>query len=227
MRTTFMCTLVFLVPVCLHAADSKPGDDTLGAKPPEGAVTLFDGRNLDGWVKAGSRGPAGWKVSNGAMTVSGGDIMTEKQFGDFQLHIEFNIPYMPEVRGQARGNSGVYLQGRYEIQVLDSYGLKPESHECGAIYGEFTPLVNACKPALQWQTYDISFRAPRVENGKVVEKARVTVRQNGVLIHDDREIDPTPGGLDTDATKTSGPLWLQDHGDAVQYRNIWLKPLDD
>ncbi len=117
--------------------------------------------------------------------------------------------------------------GRYEIQVLDSYKLKPESHECGAVYSEFAPLVNACKPPLQWQTYDITFHAPKVENGKVVQKARVTILQNGLLIHDNREIVPNGGGRDTDATKTEGPLWLQDHGNPVQYRNIWLKPLSD
>jgi hypothetical protein len=227
MRTALPFALVTLFAASLLADDPKPKDDTLGAKPPEGAIVLFNGENLDGWVKGGSQEPATWKVGDGIMTVTGGNIMTDKQFGCFQLHIEFNVPYMPDARGQARGNSGVYLQGRYEIQVLDSFRLKPESHECGAVYNEFAPDVNACKPPLQWQTYDITFHAPKVEDGKVVKKARVTIYQNSVLIHEDREIVPNGGGLDNDATKTEGPLWLQDHGNAVQYRNIWIKPLND
>ena len=101
-----------------------------------------------------------------------GNIQTEKTFGDFQLHLEFNVPLMPEAKGQARGNSGVYLGGIYEIQVLDSYGLTPRSNDCGAIYQQVVPRVNACKPPLQWQTYDVTFHKARVEGGKVVKKAR-------------------------------------------------------
>src|SRR5205823_7252125 len=143
-----------------------------------------------------------------------------KKFGDFQLHVEFNVPYMPKAKGQARGNSGVYLDGTYELQVLDSYGLKSQDNDCGAIYKQVAPSVNACKPPLQWQTYDVTFQKARVEGDKVVKKARITVEQNGIKIIDNAEISPTPGGVNT-KEGADGPLLLQDHGDDVQFRNIW------
>jgi hypothetical protein len=127
-------------------------------------------------------------------------------------------------KGQARGNSGVFLQGRYELQVLDSYGLKPQNNDCGAIYKQIAPAVNACKAPLQWQTYDVTFHAPKLEGDMVVKKARVTVVQNGITIIDDKEIEVTPGGIDSKPAPT-GPLQLQDHHNAVEYRNIWIKPL--
>jgi hypothetical protein len=131
---------------------------------------------------------------------------------------------MPDARGQGRGNSGVYLAGNHELQVLDSYGLDSQNNDCGAIYQQIAPRVNACKPPLQWQTYDVTFHKAKVENGNVVKKARVTVYQNGVKIIDDAEISPTPGGTGAKEGE-DGPLLLQDHGNAVQYRNIWIKPL--
>ena len=115
-------------------ADEKPVDTTLGAKPPEGAVVLFDGKNLEGWVKQDGKSAAEWPIHEGVFTVSRGNIMTRKRFGDFQLHLEFNIPYMPNAHGQGRGNSGVYLTGNHELQVLDSYKLKLQNNDCGAIY---------------------------------------------------------------------------------------------
>src|SRR3954453_2412814 len=161
------------------------------------------------------------------MTVGRGDIMTARTFGNFVLHLEFNVPYMPDARGQGRGNSGVYLTGNHELQVLDSYGLKCQDNECGAIYKQIAPAVNACKPPLQWQTYDITFHKARLEDGKVTRKARVTVVQNGVKIIDNAEIVPTPGGISNKVPEgKDGPLLLQDHGNAVQYRNIWIKPMD-
>ena len=228
-------TLPFLVPTLLlgsilatsGAEDVKLGDATLGQKPPDGAVVLFQGKDLEGWVKGDGKSPAAWPVSDVLFTVGAGQgsILTEKKFGDFQLHLEFNVPYMPKAKGQARGNSGVYLTGNHELQVLDSYGLKPESNDCGAIYKQVVPAVNACKPPLQWQTYDVTFHKARVEDGKTLKKARISVLQNGVQIIDNAEIVPTPGGTDVKEGE-DGPLLLQDHGNAVQYRNIWIKPLD-
>jgi hypothetical protein len=205
--------------------EEPPNDSSLGAKPPEGAAVVFNGQNMDGWVKTDGKTRAGWEVTDGFMTVGRGNIMTEKRFGDFQLHLEFNVPYMPTARGQARGNSGVFLGGIYELQVLDSYKLKPESHECGAIYNQIVPAVNACKPPLQWQTYDVTFRKARTEQGRVLQKARVSVVQNGLKIIDNAEVSVTPGGIEL-AEGQDGPMLLQDHGNRVEYRNIWIKPLN-
>jgi Domain of Unknown Function (DUF1080) len=206
-------------------ADPKPADTSLGATPPEGAVVLFSGKNLDGWVKLDGKAPAVWPVHEGIFTVGGGNIMTQKHFGDFELHLEFNVPYMPTKRGQGRGNSGVYLTGNHEVQILDSYKLKLQSNDCGAIYQQIIPSVNACKPPLQWQTYDITFHKAKVEQGKVVKKARLTVIHNGIKTIDNAEISITPGGIEV-ADGHDGPLMLQDHGNPVEYRNIWIKPLD-
>jgi hypothetical protein len=216
----FSSTLVAAAP-----DDEKPADTTLGAKAPEGAVVLFDGKNLESWVKQDGKSAAAWPVHEGVFTVGKGNIMTRKRFGDFELHLEFNIPYMPNAHGQGRGNSGVYLTGNHELQVLDSYKLKLQNNDCGAIYQQVTPSVNACKPPLQWQTYDVTFHKAKVLDGKVVNKARVTVIQNGIKIIDNAEISITPGGMGV-AAGEDGPLMLQDHGNPVEYRNIWIKPLD-
>jgi hypothetical protein len=225
-KRCFIISLLAALPATALAASTqpKPSDETLGAKPPEGAVTLFSGESLSGWVKRDGKTPAAWPVAEGIMTVRGGDIMTSARFGDFQLHLEFNVPYMPRARGQGRGNSGVYLAGIHELQVLDSYGLKPKDNDCGAIYKQIVPAVNACKPPLQWQTYDVTFHKAVVEDGKVAKKARLTVVQNGLTIIDNAEISPTPGGINL-AAGQDGPILLQDHGNAVEYRNIWIKPL--
>jgi len=196
--------------------------------PPKDAKILFDGKDLSNW-EAYNGGPAAWEVADGAMTVvrGKGDIITKERFTDFRLHLEFMEPDMPDARGQAKGNSGVYLQGRYEIQVLDSYGIEvPGKGDCGGIYDQFAPLVNACKPPLEWQTYDIIFRAPRVDDsGKVINQARVTVLQNGIVIQNNVEVlGPTGGAMDDKITEP-GPLRLQDHGNPVKYRNIWLVEL--
>jgi hypothetical protein len=209
------------------ADDPKPKDDTLGVKPPEGAVVLFDGKDLAAWTARDSKAPAPWLARDGVMTVAPGKgaIMTKEAFGDFQLHLEFNVPYMPAAKGQARGNSGVFLGGIYELQVLDSYGLKLKDDDCGAIYKQIVPSVNACKPPLQWQTYDVTFHKAQREGDKIVRKARVTVVQNGITTIEDREIASTPGGADN-REGDKGPLLLQDHHNEVQFRNIWIKPLD-
>lgn len=218
-----LTALLLLAPLASAQEKPKLSDATLGQKPPAGAVVVL-GDSLQGWVNNDGK-PAEWPFAEGILTVGPGKgpIHTERSFGDGQLHVEFNVPYMPDARGQARGNSGVYLEGRYELQVLDSYGLKSQDNDCGGIYKQFAPVVNACKPPLQWQTYDITFRTARLDGDKVVEKARITVKQNGVVIQDDRPIDPTPGGLDMTAGKP-GPLMLQDHSNAVQFRNIWFVP---
>ncbi len=160
-----------------------------------------------------------WRIVDGAMEVKAGtgSIVTKDQFRDFKLHIEFRTPFMPNARGQGRGNSGVYLQNRYEVQVLDSYGLEPKDNECGGIYQVGVPMVNMCYPPGQWQTYDVTFRAPR--SG---EKAVATVVHNGVTIHEQLRIPgPTGGALDGNVLEPGG-IYLQDHGNLVQFRNIWL-----
>ncbi len=206
---------------------AKPEDmqDVRSAPPPKGAVVLFDGKDLANWVKLDGTSEPTWKlVGGGAMEVHGGNIMTRQKFaGHFKLHVEFRVPYMPDARGQARGNSGVYVQGRYEVQVLDSYGLESKDNDCGAIYEVAAPRVNACKAPTVWQSYDIDFHAPACSDGKKVGMPRMTVRHNGVLIHDDVAIpkDFTRAGMETDPC-TPGPIMLQDHGAPVQYRNIWL-----
>ncbi len=195
---------------------------------PKNAVMLFNGKDLSNW-RTRSGGPAGWKVADGVITVEPrtGDIVTQQKFTDFMLHLEWMEPDMPDAKGQAKGNSGVYLQGRYEVQVLDSYGIEvPGKGDCGAIYDQFAPLVNACKPALEWQTYDVIFRAARLDDsGKVVNQARVTLLQNGMVIHNNVEVlGPTGGAID-DKVGEPGPLLLQDHGNLVKYRNIWIVEL--
>ena len=195
---------------------------------PEGAVVLFNGKDLSNWhTRSGD--PAGWKVADGVITVvkGTGDIVTDQKFTDFVLHLEFMEPDMPEATGKGKGNSGVYLQGRYEIQVLDSYGIEvPGMGDCGAVYNQFAPLVNACKPPLEWQTYDMAFRYARLDDsGQVADQARVTILQNGILIHNNVELlGPTGGSMD-DKVWEPGPLLLQDHGNPLKYRNIRILPL--
>jgi len=194
--------------------------------PPAGAVVLFNGTDLSHWRTRRGRPPA-WPVADGAMTARGGDIMSQETFTDFQLHVEFRVPNMPEAHGQEKGNSGVYLQGRYEIQVLDSYGFKiPGKGDCGAIYDQYAPLVNACKPPMEWQTYDVSFRGARVDgSGRVTEPARLTLLQNGISIQNNIQLQGPTGSAIDNKVGEPGPIRLQDHGHPVQYRNVWVLPL--
>ena len=227
-RWTLGAVVVLLGSFPARGADGPPTptDKTLGLKPPDGA-TLLIGDSLDAWIKVGAAADARaeWPVVRGVATVAPGSIRTRDTFGDFQLHVEFNVPYLPDQKGQARGNSGVYLQGIYELQVLDSYGLTLKNNDCGAIYQQIIPSVNACKPPLQWQTYDITFHGAQSEGDKITRKARLTVVQNGLTIIDDKEISPTPGGVPGIKEGGPGPIMLQDHGNLVQFRNVWIKPL--
>jgi len=212
----------------LKLAKPEDGVDAPSTQPPAGAVVLFDGKSLDGWVHRNGGKPGAWKLATGgALQVVPGtsDLLSKFQIdGPVRLHVEFRTPYMPGDKGQGRGNSGVYLQGRYEVQVLDSYGIeKPGEGDCGGIYGIAKPLVNACKAPATWQAYDIDFVPPVFADGKKVAPGIISVRLNGVVIHDKVIItkDNTTSGLGGDPS-TPGPLLLQDHGNPAQYRNIWL-----
>ncbi len=189
-------------------------------------MILFDGTNTDMWTKRDGT-PAEWIVEDGAMTVHHGCIVSKVSYGDAHIHLEWREPDMPDMTGQAKGNSGVYIHGCYELQVLDSYGVDPVTvGDCGAIYSMYPPRVNACKPAMEWQTYDIYIRAPRFnEDGSVKTSAYVTIFQNGICIQNNIELySTTPGGV-IDQQVAEGPLLLQDHGDPVSFRNIWIETL--
>ena len=204
--------------------------DTPG-KPPSDAIVLFDGTGLEQWL--GNDGStAKWKVENGYFEVvpKTGNIHTRNSFGDCQLHVEFSEPTPPLGESQGRGNSGVFLMSTYEIQVLDSYENKTYADgQAAAVYGQYPPLVNASRPPGQWQTYDIVFHGPRFDNsGKLLRPARITVFHNGVLVQDNvGPTGPTEHGERPPykAGPDKMPLALQDHGQPVRYRNIWLRPL--
>lgn len=185
---------------------------TVGAKPPQGAIVLFDGANVDEFPGA--------KLTEDKLLLAG--AMSKREFTDFTLHLEFRTPFMPKASGQGRGNSGVYLQNRYEIQVLDSFGLDGKNNECGGLYSLREPAVNMCLPPLAWQTYDIDFTAARFDGNNKVKNARATIKHNGVTIYDDMELPTlTPGGASSEAPGR-GPFQLQWHGNPVTYRNIWV-----
>jgi hypothetical protein len=201
------------------------------ADPPSDAVVLFDGKSLASW-RSSDGSPAKWQIRDGYVEVTAGtgDILTAEPFGDCQLHIEWATPSVVKGEGQERGNSGVFLMDHYEIQVLDSYDNKTYFHgQAGSVYKQYAPLVNASRPPGQWQSYDIIFTAPRFdEQGKPVERARVTVLHNGALIQNNVEIfgntyNDRPAVYTAHASLL--PLRLQDHGNPVRYRNIWIRRL--
>jgi len=187
---------------------------TLEAKPPQGAVVLFDGSGVDYFPGA--------KMTEEKNLLSG--TLSKAEFNSYRLHLEFRLTWMPDAQGQARSNSGVYIHNCYEVQVLDSFGLDGRDNECGGLYGIKEPGVNMCLPPMVWQTYDVDFTAPKFDDGKKVSCARLTLRHNGVVIQDLELPRDTPGGQE----EGPGPrgIQLQGHGCHVQYRNIWLEKRD-
>lgn len=189
---------------------------TMGAPAPSGAIVLFDGSNIDEFTKGRL------DTATHLLNTDGADTLTKRKFNNYTMHIEFMLPYRPEGRGQGRGNSGLYHVDHYETQVLDSFGLDGKNNECGGIYTKAAPLVNMCLPPLAWQTYDIDFTNSVAENGKKVKNARLTLRHNGTVIHDNLEINGPTGGSRSEPEGTPGPIKLQGHGNPLQYRNIWI-----
>lgn len=189
---------------------------TMGAKPPTGAVVLFDGTSTDEWK--GGRLDKVTKLLN----TDGSDIASKRKFSDYTVHCEFMLPYRPDARGQGRGNSGFYQVHQYEVQVLDSFGLEGKNNECGGVYTKLDSKVNACLPPLQWQTYDVEFTNAVNKDGKKVKNARITAKLNGIVIHEDKEITGPTGGARNEPEGTPGPFILQGHGNPLQYRNIWV-----
>lgn len=225
--TTFKCpdcraTLADGVMTLTNSGGDKIGEltkvdrksPTLGKEPPEGAVVLFDGSSTENFT--------GGKLTDDGLLQPSPSATSKQSFSNFTMHIEFRTPFMPAAEGQARGNSGVYVINRYEIQVLDSFGLEGKNNECGGIYSVQDPKVNMCFPPLNWQTYDVDFVAPKFDKaGKKTANARITVQHNGVAVYESFELPGlTPGGAGEEGPM--GPLMLQDHGNPVNYRNVWI-----
>ncbi len=198
--------------------------------PPSDAIILFDGKDLSKWTGKDG-GEAKWAVKDGVMTVNGtGSINTKESFGDCQLHVEWAAPAEVKGDGQGRGNSGIYIQGRYEVQILDSYQNKTYFHgQAGSLYKQHAPLVNASRKPGEWQVYDIIFTAPRFDDDdKVVSPGRVTVLHNGVLVQNNavllgKTVNTSVASYEPHPLKQ--PLQLQDHNNPVRFRNIWIRPL--
>ena len=249
-RSTFATISMFAVSVCLCAvAAGRPRQQAApfpppkneppiivpgntSSDPPSDAIVLFDGKDLSKWRSANNRSDAKWLVKDGYVQVVPGigDIATRDEFGDCQLHIEWATPSEVNGEGQERGNSGVFFMERYEVQILDSYNNKTYYHgQAGAIYNQYAPLVNASRKPGEWQSYDIIFKAPKFdEQGKVTERARITVLHNGVLIQNNVEI---YGNTWHDraalyiAHGSKASLRLQDHHNTMRFRNIWIRQL--
>ena len=216
---------------------AKPEDkeDVKSPPAPRGAKVLFDGTAASlkaNWEKQDGGGEPTWEIkSGGAMQIKGGSIVTRDKYNEpILVHVEFRSPSVPPNDGDLHGNSGVYLQGRYEVQILDSYGVPDDKlrlADCGSIYDVAVPKHNVSKAPTVWQSFDIEFHPPRFDaSGKKTAPARMTVMFNGVKIHDEQpiDLDNTTAGMGGDP-KTPGPIMLQDHGDLVQFRNVWVKKL--
>jgi hypothetical protein len=220
--------IMFCDTLTTHAADepAKAVADDSSAKPPEGAVVLFDGKDLSKWQKQGGGDP-GFNVVDGYAEAHERDIETKDKYRDFKLHVEFDPELSdPNATGEGRGNSGVYLQGRYEIQVMDSFDQKLYPGACAAVYGQKAPDKNMAKPVGQWQSYDIEFHAAKFDGDKKVAPARVTVIWNGETVQDNVDIKgPTGGGAKE--TGDPGPVRLQYHHNPVRFRNIWIVPIEE
>ncbi|HTM48959.1 MAG TPA: DUF1080 domain-containing protein [Bryobacteraceae bacterium] len=215
MRLTLLALLASLLP----AAEPR-----LPVPAPKGAVMLFDGRSLDGWDI-----DSHWKIVNGELLIDASvphprcRIHTKDNFDDVQLHLEYWLPLMADKTGQARANSGIFLQGRYEVQILDTYGHPPEIDGAGSLYKIAPPMVNASFAPERWQSYDITYHGARFNGDEVVARPRITVIQNGVKIHDNVELQAfnTPNAKETSYART-GPIVLQNHRCPVKFRNIWV-----
>lgn len=198
----------------------KRTSPTLGQTPPENAVVLFDGTKetlTKHWQD-------GAKMTDDELLTEG--ATSKDTFRDARIHLEFRLPFKPKADGQARGNSGFYIQGRYEIQMLDSFGLKPRNNQCGGIYGVRPPNINMTFPPLTWQTYDVMFHAAEYDGDRKTEPARMTVKHNGVTIHKNVPVKKATRAAPKKENPEPGPLYLQDHNNPVRYRNIWVVPLD-
>jgi hypothetical protein len=223
-----LLVLVLLIVNAAAAAEAGKEPEIIDpGPPPSDAIVLFDGKDMSQW-KSERGGDPKWKIEEGAMLVNGtGSILTKEEFGDVQLHVEWATPSEVKGDGQQRGNSGVYLQGRYEIQVLDSYNNKTYFNgQAAAFYGHSAPLVNASRKPGEWQTYDIIFHPPKSGADGKVEPGSFTVLHNGVLVQDHV---PVKGDATTAAkfqgVAAKGPIMLQDHGNPVRFRNIWVRAL--
>jgi hypothetical protein len=206
-----MTTLALLAAAALSLSQEKAPEDA--TKLDASQFVQEDGK------------PLNWTAADGVLEVGKGNIITKEKYQDFQLHVEFNLPEPPEgAKGQARSNSGVYIQRRYEVQILESAGDDPPKFDgCASIYRQKAPDKNVAKKAGEWQTYDITFKAARFEDGKKVRGARITVIWNGVKVHDDYEIKDKTGAGKPEGPEP-GPILLQDHGAKVKFRNLWILP---
>jgi hypothetical protein len=229
------CLIVTAAAHSQNAPQPRVVDPGQPGAPPSDAIVLFSGKDLSEWVHRNGS-PASWTLSNGEMVCKSGagDIITRRKIGSAQFHVEFSTPNMPNAKDQARGNSGVYIQSRHEIQILDSYQNPTYANgSCGAVYGQYAPLVNVSRPPQQWQTYDIVFHAFQCTGGKVTQPGTLTIFQNGVLIQDHVALRvPRAGGAGSDPCAPA-PLLLQDHYHPdvketfMRFRNIWYRPLGD